>query len=144
MKIRLIDVPEKLVPKNWQIEHRMKLLEIDDRCPALKGLIDIAAKDEADYRKLMKTVKLQLASKTLLRDERKVRRGRKRNQKKIIELKAAKGHSRLFAFLHENGDVIICTHTYWKTSKNRKVQDNEFEKAVRMRADYIRSGEGRK
>ena len=138
MKIKLIDCPEKFIPTSWQKEHKLKLLEINGKSKALSGLHDIKIKDEKDFKKLIKNVKLQLSSKEILKNKEKVQVGKQKNQKEIIEIKAMRGHSRLFTFFSENKELIICTHTYWKTSTNKKQQNLEFTRAVEMRSLYLK------
>jgi len=87
---------------------------------------------------LIKNVKLQLSSKEILKNKEKVQVGKQKNQKEIIEIKAMRGHSRLFTFFSENKELIICTHTYWKTSTNKKQQNLEFTRAVEMRSLYLK------
>ena len=140
--VKLIDAPEKLIPQDWQLEYKLKLLEINGKNPALTGLIDIASKDIGDLKKLLRNVEMQLKSKAILPNKKKIERGKQKNQKKIIEIKATGGHSRLFAFLSENKELIICTHTYWKTSSNKKQQNREFNKAAEMHKKYLRYYKG--
>ena len=140
--VKLTDAPEELIPQDWQLEYKLKLLEINGKNPALTGLIDIASKDIGDLRKLLRNVEMQLKNKAILSNKKKIERGKQKNQKKIIEIKATKGHSRLFAFLSENKELIICTHTYWKTSSNKKQQDREFNKAANMYEQYLKYYKG--
>lgn len=140
--MKLINAPEEIVPGEWQLEYKLKLLEINGKTPALTGLIDIASKDVDDLKKLLRNVEMQLKSKVILPNKKKIERGKQKNQKKIIEIKATRGHSRLFAFLSENKELIICTHTYWKTSSNKKQQNREFNKAAKMHEQYLRYYKG--
>jgi len=137
MKIKLINCPEEIIPLSWQKEYKLKLLEINGKSKAISGLLDIKTKDEKDFKKLLKNLKLQLASKRILRNPIKVQVGKQKDQKKIIEIKATRGHSRLFTFFSENRELIICTHTYWKTATNQQQQNSEFAKAAEMRNLYI-------
>ena len=137
MKIKLIDCPEEFIPTSWQIEHKLKLLEINGKSKALSGLHDIKIKDENDFKKLINNLKLQLASKGILRNRNKLQIGNQKGQKEIIEIKSTRGHSRLFTFFSTNKELIICTHTYWKTSTNKKQQNLEFTRAVEMRNLYL-------
>ena len=141
MKVRLINCHEKLIPLSWQREYKLKLLEINGKTPALAGVIDIIKKDLNDFKKLARNVKLQLETKGILKDKRKVQVGKRKNQKDIIEIKASHGHSRLFAFFSDDKELIICTHTYWKTATNPKQQNSEFDKAASMKEKYIQYGE---
>jgi hypothetical protein len=146
--IKLIDVPKELIPEilseNWQVHFKIRLLEINNRSRVLKDLSELKRKKYADYMKLLNNIKLQLQTPQIINNKRKVERGKKNNQKNIIEIKATGGHSRLFAFLSESKEIIICTHTYWKTSSNKKQQNREFDKAVAMREMYIKYNKGEK
>ncbi|MCK5852286.1 hypothetical protein KAH27_04575 [bacterium] len=137
MKIKLINCPEVIIPLSWQKKYKLKLLEINGKSKVISGLLDIKTKDEKDFKKLLKNLKLQLETKGILRNSTKVQVGKQKGQKEIIEIKATRGHSRLFAFFSENKELIICTHTYWKTATNKKQQNSEFAKAAEMRNLYI-------
>ena len=138
MVVKLIDVPEELIPQEWQVEYKLKLLTIDGKMPALDGLYTLRKKDKKDFGKLLNNIKLQLNSKEIIRNKQKIERGNKKHQKDVMEIKATRGHSRLFAFMSETNELIICTHAYWKTSTNKKQQDGEFERAVNMRSIYMK------
>lgn len=137
-KVKLIDPPEEMIPLKWQVKHKLKLLEINGVNIALTGLADLASKDIRDLKKLLKTIKLQLNSKDIIHNSQKIQKGKKSNQKKIIEIKATRGHSRLLAFFSEKNEIIICTHTYWKTSSNKKQQNREFDKAANLYQQYLK------
>lgn len=136
--VKLIDVPEELIPSKWQVEYSIKLLSINNVAPALKGLYSLRKKDKKDFGKLLKNIKMQLENEEIIQNSQKIERGKKKHQKEIMEVKATAGHSRLFAFLSEDNEIIICTNAYWKTSTNRKQQDREFDKAASMRSIYLK------
>jgi hypothetical protein len=127
------------MPCEWQKRHRLKLLEINGKSQALLGLFDLRRRSERDFKKLMATVKLQLESENLLSNEKRVRKGRKADQREIIEFKASGGHARLFAFFAEKNELIICTNTYWKTSSDKTLQNRAFAKAASMRETYMKN-----
>mgnify|MGYP006293455543 FL=1 len=139
-RVKLRNLPERfrnLVPRNAETAHKLRFLEINGRVPALEGLHEFLLKDSKDVYKMVKNLKLQLVSKATVRDRKKIETGKRPNQKGIIEIKATRGHSRLFAFFSSDRSLIICTHTYWKTSDNTKQQNREFDKAAGMRELYI-------
>jgi len=122
------------ISPTWEKEHKLCFLEINGRTPALDGLLKIAKDDKQAYKKLLKTIKEQLASKDLLRDPKKARPGQKAHQKDVFELKGKFG--RLLGFFSESGELIICTNTYWKTKSSKKEQNESFDKAARLKAVY--------
>ncbi len=137
---RLVPVPEhlrKLIPQNVETEHELWFLEVNGRTPALAGLSEFLKKDRQDVDKLIKNLRLQLGSKKIVTNPQKVQTGKGSKQREIIEIKANRGHSRLFAFFSSDGRLIICTHTYWKTSGSTKQQNREFERAAEMRLLYL-------
>lgn len=138
--VSLRPVPDKLrklIPKSAESAHELWFLEINGKAPALSGLVEWLEKESDDLDKLSRNLRCQLGSKGYVRDKHKVQRGKNPGQENILEIKATRGHARLFAFFSETGDLIIATHTYWKTSKNEKQQNSEFAKAARLRERYM-------
>jgi len=140
LQMNLLPVPDglrKLIPRHVEIEYQLRFLEINGRAHALAELVELLKKDPQDVAKLMRNLHLQLKSKELLRNPKKVQRGKKPEQQQIFEVKATCGHSRLFAFFSPDGMLVICTNTYWKTSTDPKQQNKEFDKAAKLRQLFI-------
>lgn len=140
LKIQLLDVPQELrqlIPEVSETEHKLYFLEIDGTSPALVGLLDILSKDKADLEKLMRNVRLQLGLRSAIRAEAKARWGGRESQRKILEIKATRGSSRLFVFFSEPGRMIVATNTYWKASNNKTKQNHAFDTAAKLREMYL-------
>lgn len=136
-KIKLVEFPEKFgIKKEWQTEYKLRALMINNKVPVIKEIEKIIKKDKNDYKKLVKNIKMQLNSKNILKNKRKVQKGKSEYQENIIEIKATKGHSRLFGFIW-NDELIICTNTYWKTTSKKKKQNKAFNRAAEMRDLFI-------
>lgn len=123
------------IPLEWQMEYNISFLYSNESLPAVKQLQKIRKDHLGDYGALLNTIKLQLQSKGLLKNDRKLQHGKK--HKDIIELKSQAGGARLFCFLSKEGKLIICTGAYWKTATHRKVQDQEFSRADDLRKSYL-------
>jgi hypothetical protein len=143
--VKTIEFPKKWIPDNWKSHYDIQLLEVDGKCNVLKELLELLQKSKPDFVKLLATLKLQLESKSLLRNTNRLQRGKKDNQKGILEFKPQKGNARLFGFIDETEQkIIICTNTYWKTTGKSKKQDAAFEKAARLRIEYLDNQDGGK
>ena len=142
-EIKLIEFPEKIIPKEWRKEHDITLLEIGGKCEVLENLLQMYKDSRKDFKSLISTIKMQLESEHLLRNRNRLQRGKSKEQKDIIEFKAPKGHARLFGFIDgNNGKIIVCTNTYWKTSGNKKEQNNAFNKAANLKRMYFEAQKG--
>jgi len=134
--LTLINFPEKCIPKEWKIEHNIKLLEVNGRCEALEAILEFNNNDNRDFKKLLSTFKIQLRSKKILHEGSRL--SKYSANKEILEFKSNKGHSRLFGFLSENsGSIIICTNGYWKTTGKKAKQDAAFRRADTLRNLYF-------
>ncbi len=132
----LINFPEKFIPKEWRIEHTIKLLNVNGRCEALEAILEFNNRDNRDFRKLLGTLKMQLRSDKILHESSRL--SRYSANKEILEFKSNRGHARLFGFLSENDDsIIICTNGYWKTTGKKAKQTAAFERADILRNLYF-------
>lgn len=125
----------------WEVAYELKFIVRDKgenvlSCPSVDFLIQRAKDDKVDYSRLLNTIKLQL-SQERVPFNRHISVGKP--QSKIIEFKAKCGKSRLFGFVH--GNKIICTHGYMKDDSHSE-QNNEFEKAERMRIRFLEQENG--
>lgn len=142
VEIELVEFPKNLgIKEEYQTEYKLRALMINNKVKVFEELKEILKKDKNDYKKLIKNIKLQLQSKNILKNKRKIQVGKGKKQKNIIEIKATGGHSRLFGFIW-NKEIIICTNTYWKTTSKKGRQDNAFNRAVEMRDLFIAYKEG--
>ena len=132
----LIKLPRSLrslAPPTVEVAHEIRLLEINGKCPVFKELTNLWKKDKTSFERLANVVQTQLMQVEVLRDPKKVRRGRGTG-KGMFEFKG--GNSRLFWFLSRCGKLIICTNTYWKTGDQEKEQAEAFGRGNRMRLEY--------
>lgn len=141
--IKLIELPEALrhlAPATCQTAYRIRLMEVNGRCSALKELLDFAKRDKQSFEKLAGTMHLQLASKAILKNKARVKEG-KGAGKGVLEFKG--GNSRLFGFVSPDKTLIICTNTYWKTGNQPKEQNEAFARAAKMMTMYMNEHEQR-
>ena len=134
MIVRTIPFPEKLCPEISNGCFKFELLEINGSSKVLEELIKLRVNNQADFKKLMATLKLQVESETLLKLPSRLKRGA--TNPEILEYKSNKGSYRLFGFLGMDNNIIICTNTYNKTTSKKKKQNAAFEKAERLKQLY--------
>lgn len=132
--IRLESFPKKIILESWEIEYDIKHLVLNEKSETLDGLNKIIKSDLQDFKKLISTLKMQLMTRELLKNEKRVKKY-KRN-KKIIEFKSPNGYARLFGFIKDE-TIIICTNCYWKNSNNKAEQDAAFERAEFLMEKYL-------
>lgn len=137
--VKLVDIPEKLLPKNFQKIYKLKCLSVNGRSPALTMLVDWARRERADFNKIIKVLKMVSASKEPLKNPKHVKTGSKPTQKEIYEVRADKGSARLFFFYVKPDEIVICTNTYWKTDGSVAKQNSAFDVAAQMRELYLKS-----
>lgn len=138
--IKLVEFPEKFgIKEESQTEYKLRALMINKKVPVIQEMKNIMKKDKKDFGKLIKNLKMQLGSKEILRNPKKVQIGKNKDQENIIEIKSTRGYSRLFGFFWDE-ELIICTNTYWKTTSKKGKQNKAnkaFNKAVEIRNLFI-------
>lgn len=117
-----------------RIKYDLKMIEKDERCLALDSLQKFFKKDQKDFFKLINTLELQLKSKELLKNDKRLSFYNKDH--KLLEFKSVKGCSRLFAFLYQT-DIIVCLSGYWKTTGKKVKQNSAFKKAYELRKNFL-------
>lgn len=139
MSVRVVDIIQRPA---WETVHKLRALEIGGRCLVRDFLADLNAKDKVDYRKVMKVLRM-LGANTRVVDEKHVKRGG--YQKEIYEVRAHRGHARVFFFYTpDDEEVVVCTSGYWKAKPSVREQNEAFETAARLRERYLESLGGRK
>ncbi len=135
-EIKLIEMPEKYELDDESNYYKIRAVEINGKSEALMGLLLFEKKDKKDLKKLINTLKAQLKSKEIIHNKEKVQQSKKKGQENIIEIKANKGKSRLFGYISEDDELIICTNTYWK-SDNIKLQAKAFDKSESIYKQFL-------
>lgn len=103
---KYIDFPKKWIPEKWRNSFDIGLLEVNGRCDVLVELSKLYQTDQKDFKSLLNTLKIQLDTDKLLKNENRLKKGKE--QRDILEFKAPRGHSRLFGFIDEqDGKIII-------------------------------------
>ncbi len=128
-----------LVKCEWQKEHELAFLKKEGTVElpeVVKNLLEMRKQDNNKYKKLVASIQLQLGQKEVVTNIRRVRPWKNKNagSNQIYEFKSSAGLGfRLFFFFH-NGNIIICTHGWVKTSeKDTKLQDQQFRRANKLR-----------
>ena len=131
MKARLIEIPD--VQVEWETEHRIRALEVNDRSPALTALRDWKRDSPADYKKIMATIKL-VAGNDRVRTSRVKRCWR---AKELFEMRGDK--ARLFFFYTKDGDeTVVVVGSYWKTKASAREQNTAIDRAEKLRQVFYR------
>ncbi len=132
MKIQLEEVPGLSTTDQtcWQV----RALAIDGKSPALAALDSWATSSSADYKKILKVLRI-VGQFRRVTDETKVTKSADPDHGDIYELRAHKGHARLFFFYSDQGEaVIVCTNAYWK---GKGSQQQAFALCARLKSIYL-------
>jgi hypothetical protein len=114
----------------WQV----RALAINGRSPVLTELLAWQKDSAADYRKIMKVLRI-VGQFPRLTDSKKVKKSSNPKHHNIYEMRADKGHARLMFFYSEDDEaVIVCTTPYWKGRGN---QANAFNQCAALQAIYL-------
>lgn len=133
MKIALVDIT--CVKREWQTEHRIKALSIDERSPALDALAEWSRDNQRDFKRLMRSIKLVCENKRV-RNPKYIKKSDNAAHGDVYEIRADKGMPRLFCFYSGGtSEIVICTHG-WGKKASRAQQDGEFTKCARLKAIY--------
>lgn len=116
----------------WQV----RALAIDDRSPALAALDNWAQSAPADYKKILKVLRI-VGQFRRVTDETKVTKCANPDIGDVYEIRAHKGHARLFFFYSDKGEaVIVCTNAFWK---GKGSQQQAFATCAKFRDIYLKS-----
>lgn len=131
MQVLLLKVPGlDDQPTGW----KLRLLEIDGKSPALVSLLDCKRNSPADFKKVMKVMRLQAGQKERLKDEKHVKKSAVHAHGDVYEIRADKGHARLMFFYCTMEDsIVICTNGYWKGQGD---QSQAFARCAKLKALY--------
>jgi len=131
MRVELVDIED--VKEEWQTAHRVKALAVNGRSPALDALADWKKNQRADYKKIVKALRLAAANDRVL-NENHVKWSPDQG---VGEMRAHRGHARLFFFYTEDEEeIVVCTNAYWKAKPSRAEQDTEFRRCAQFKRIY--------
>lgn len=133
MQVHLREVPGiDDHPSGWKI----RLLEIDGKSPAQVALLEWKRNSPADFKKVMKVMRLQAGQKERLKDEKHVKKSAVPAHGDVYEIRADKGHARLMFFYCTVEDtIVICTNGFWKGKGD---QSHAFAICAKFKALYER------
>ena len=121
------------VDERWETAHRIRVLVLDGKSPALKELNDLKSRHREDYDRLLQTIRL-VAERHRVFNENRVKKGRKYPE--IYEMRG--GHARLFFFYtSDTQEIVVCASGYWKTKPSAEEQNLAFARANRLRSAYV-------
>ena len=118
---------------------KLRIVQRDGRDHVQEELNRWRTEAKGDYRKILKVARV-VAGSDMVRDPKKVKRGEGEGLGDIYEIRADKGHARVFFFYdHVDGTAVaVCTNTYWKTKASKTEQENAFRRAAQLRALWIK------
>lgn len=138
MRISLADIPG--IDLGSHMRWRVVALELDGKSPVLAGLLEWKRNNEADYKKIMKVMRIA-AQMERVRDPNHVKKSDNPDHKGVYEMRAHKGSARVMFFYSERDRaVIVCTNPYFKSKPSQSEQDNAFALCARMKALYESEG----
>jgi hypothetical protein len=134
MAVRLIEIPG--IEAQHQRVWRIRVLEINGRNLVLEKLHEWSQKNQADYKKIMKVLRI-LGQHDRIRDPKKVKKSTNPDHGDVYEVRADKGGARIMFFYdRKDQSVVVCTNTYWKAKSSQREQDAAFERCNQLRKFY--------
>lgn len=138
--IELADIEE--VPLEEQTLYGVKAMSQGGHSLALAEIASFKTKSIKDYRKIVNGLKI-CAQTPRGQFVKTPRVSADANGRPIYELKAQRGHARLFFFYATEGDdeVVIVTSGFWKTGSNKKEtkdQSRQFDLAADLMLRFQR------
>jgi hypothetical protein len=132
VKIELVEIPS--VRPEEQSRWKVRALSLDGHSPALVALHEWQKKEFADFKKIMKVMRM-VGGMHRVPDQNKVKRCENPAYGEIYEMRAHKGHARLMFFYSEREDaaVVVCTNDYWKEKGS---QDAAFARCAKLKQIY--------
>lgn len=116
----------------WQV----RALAIDGKSPALAALDEWASSSPDDYKKILKVLRM-VGQFDRVHDETKVTKSADSDHGDVYEIRAHKGHARLFFFYSESDEsVIVCTNSFWK---GKGSQSAAFALCAKLKALFLRT-----
>ena len=128
-RVSLIDIIE--LDSGEQGKRRVCALAIDDKAPVVKDLLYFKKARPEDFKKLQRILDY-LSDRTVIVGMH-IKQG-KGQRSDIWEVRA--GQIRVFFFVSDNDEIVICTNTYWKAKSSRQEQDAAFAVAQKMKQVY--------
>ena len=137
MQCKLLKVPG--LDQRDESVTKIFALEIAGKSPALAALVQWAERQQADFKSIMKVLKL-IGTSTRVLNESHVTRGE--NFPSSYEARADKRHARLYFFYDasETGSKAILTNQYWKTGGGKgekNAQAKAFADCDKLRCLYF-------
>lgn len=135
MNVELKDIPG--LSLNDQCKHRIKVLAINGKSPALESLIDWQVNQTADFNKILKVIKL-VGSQIRVTNPKHVKACVGKRLDGLYEMRADKGHARLVFFYSREDDtaVAVCTNPYWKAKSSKTEQTKAFQHGALLKTIY--------
>jgi mRNA-degrading endonuclease RelE of RelBE toxin-antitoxin system len=128
VKLELLEIPG--VEASHQTSWKIRALAIDGVSPALEALLAWEKSEKADYKKIMKVMRI-VGQSDRVRDEKHVKKSSNADHENVYEMRAHRGHARLMFFYSEEDEaVVVCTTSYWKGKGD---QDTAFRQCSRLK-----------
>ena len=132
MPIELLEIPGLRADEQtrWQV----RALAIDGQSPALAALGQWQKNANADYKKIMKVLRI-VGGMHRVPDQNKVKRSENPAHGDVYEMRAHKGHARMMFFYSERDDAVVavCTNDFWK---GKGSQDGAFARCAKLKQLY--------
>lgn len=135
MKVELLEIPG--LAASDQTACRIRVLSIDGKSLALAALELWESAENADFKKIMKNIRILGQLGRDVRDEKRVKKCSNPSFDGTYEIRADKGSARLMFFFDDaEGLLVICTNDFWKGSGN---QDTAFKHCFEFRTIYFKT-----
>ena len=120
MDLKLLEV--EAVPDSPTDHWKVRAISVNGKAPALSTLSSWSKNEKADFRKIIKALRLAAATKKRVTDPRLVKKCATYDG--VYEARADKGSARLMFFYSEAEEmIIVCTDGFWKGGN----QDTAFK-----------------
>lgn len=132
MKFELIEIPDV----NLDATNKWKIcaLEINNRSPILKALIEWKRKRPDDYKKIFCSMKLVAVNDRVVDPKHVKKTSNPSKHGDVYEMRAHKGLARLFFFYDDQNErVVVCTNEY---IKGKGDQNNAFAQCGKLKRYY--------
>jgi hypothetical protein len=134
MDVRLLEIPG--LAAQDQGACKIRVLAVNGTSLALEGLAAWEDREPADFKKIMKVMRMLGNHGRHLRDEDKVKKCANTAYGDVYEMRADKGKARLMFFYDDENEVlVICTNYFWKGSGS---QDTAFKHCAELKKVYFK------
>ncbi len=133
MKIGLLEIPR--MNASQQTCWKIRALVVDGRAPALDALLTWRESEEADYKKIMKVMRI-VGQRNRVQIEKYIKKSANPAHGDVYEMRADRSHARLMFFYSEDESIIVCTNSYWKNKGNQNIA---FGHCAQLRLVYQKS-----